>query len=107
MLFFQLVPHAQIHKEFREQRGALFFQHAFYNLRLMVKFLHLQKIQDGSGTTRFGTHAADHNPVDPGLYQGAGAHLTGLQRHIHGHSLQPPVPDFFAGLVDCRDFRMG
>ena len=72
----------------------------------MVKRIIFQNIQYRSGATRLGIHTADHDLGNPGLYDSAWAHLTRLQCHIQGTVLQPPVPDFPAGLVNGGYFRM-
>ena len=73
----------------------------------MVKLRHFQDIQDRSGAACLGIHAAHDNLGDPGLHDGTGAHLAGLQCHIEGTLFQTPVADHLAGLVDRGDLRMG
>ena len=82
------------------------FQNAPGNLHLMVKLGHFQYIQDGSGASGLGIHAAHDDFGDTGLHDGTGAHLAGLQCHIEGTFFQTPVTDDFAGFVDRCDLRM-
>ena len=72
----------------------------------MVKLGHFQYIQDGSGASGLGIHAAHDDFGDPGLHDGTGAHLAGLQCHIEGTLFQTPVTDDLAGFVDRCDLRM-
>ena len=69
---------AHVAEEVRKKRRALVGTDAVYNLHLVVKFLHLQKVQNRTGTTGFRVRSADDDPVDAGLHQGARAHLAGL-----------------------------
>ena len=72
----------------------------------MVKLGHFQYIQDGSGASGLGIHAAHDDFGDPGLHDGTCAHLAGLQCHIEGTLFQTPVTDDLAGFVDRCDLRM-
>ena len=72
----------------------------------MVKLGHFQYIQDGSGASGLGIHAAHDDFGDPGLHDGTCAHLAGLKCHIEGTLFQTPVTDDLAGFVDRCDLRM-
>ena len=69
----------------------------------MVKFFVLQDIQKRAAAARFVAGRADHDPVDPGLHQRAGAHLAGLERDIQSTPFQTPVADLLVGFADRRD----
>ena len=58
----------------------------------MVKLGHFQYIQDGSGASGLGIHAAHDDFGDPGLHDGTGSHLAGLQCHIEVHSSKRQSP---------------
>ena len=67
----------------------------------------MEQVQDRARAPRLGVPGSEDHPRDPRLHNSAGAHGTGLQRHIEGAVLQPPVPCLSAGLPDRRDLRMG
>lgn len=77
------------------------------NFHLMVKLLHLQKVQDRSCTSGFGIHGADDYPPHTGLYNCTGTHLTWLQCDVEVAVLKPPVTCFFTCFADGRQFCMG
>lgn len=69
----------------------------------MVEVGILEDIEKCAAAAGFGAGGADHDPVDAGLDDGAGAHLAGLEGAVEGTALEPPVADLFAGLPDAGD----
>lgn len=106
-LFFCLIADAQLCEEGFQQRTALLLQYPSGDGYLVVELGHLQEIQDGAAAACLGVHTAHDHLGDAGLDDGTGAHLAGLQRHIEGAFLQPPVADLLAGFVDGGDLRVG
>ena len=104
---FLLLFLTKLSEKLRQHRRTFLFQNSLYNLYLMIKSIHLQKIHHRTCAARFGIHTADHYFIYSGLDKCPGAHLAWFQRHIHSASLQPPVSKFFTGFADCIQFCMG
>ena len=86
--------------------SALFLQDSLGQLDLVIELVILQDIEDCPAASGLIAGSAHYNPVDAGLYEGAGAHLAWLECDIDRASLEPPVADFAVGLADRSDLSM-
>ena len=100
---FKAVPGEEALKDLRALRA----QDIVQDLGLVVEVRILQDVEEGPAAAGLGAGRADHDAVDPGLDDGAGAHLAGLQGAVEGAALQPPVAELLTGLTDAGDLGVG
>lgn len=106
--FFSLfVAPAQVLEKALEDLRAVLAEDIAGDPDLVVEIGILQDIQESAAAARFGAVSADHDSVDAGLDDGAGAHLAGLQGAVQCAALETPVPGLFTGLFNAGDLGVG
>jgi hypothetical protein len=93
-------------EEVSQQGRPLILEHSQSDLELVIqpRVIHdVVKRQSGSGARVL---RAENKPPDAGQYQRAGAHGTGLESDVHGHTIEPPAADPLGGPSESQDLSM-
>lgn len=95
-------------EEGAQQLAAFLCQEPPFATRMVVEALiRGQQVESPPGGSALGIGGAEHQPLDPGVDNGPGAHDARLQGDIEGRSWQPVVPDPARGLTEGQDLGMG
>ena len=94
-------------EELAQLRAAFFRQHPVHNAGVVIQFGLGEQVDDAAAGPGLGVGGAKHQPRNPGMHNGAGAHAARLQRHVKFASHQPIVADLTCSIPHRNNLCMG